>query len=147
MHRHVGGGHTTQPRRPRTKMSPELAALAALFKPQMTCVVRQSGKAVDTFSSVNSSTPDGLLLYQRNYEPGFSEIIVYAYDAGNRRYVRTQLENGGAYAVATSPGPVNGIWDWTVHASLKKYPVLHWERKDGVSRFWVSGKRWVGECK
>lgn len=125
-----------------------LAALAALYKPHMSCVVRAPHQPAYKFFSDTTPTPDGLLLVQRNYAPGFSEIIVFAFDVKHRRYTRTQLTDDGRYKAATSPGPVNGTWSWTniPTSAVPTFPVLHFSRSSGVLRDWYEGTGVAGEC-
>jgi hypothetical protein len=129
-------------------MTHELALLATLFKPHMSCAWRQPGKPAYSFFSDNSVTPGELMLYQRNYASGFEEIIVYAYDSQRHRYVRTQLSNDGYYDAATSPGPVNGTWTFRDVPQLgKKQSVIWWKRTGGISRYWYDGVAGSGECR
>lgn len=108
-------------------MTPELAALAALFKPRMQCVEHQPGHPPDHFTSATHVTGGGTLLVQRNYERGFEEIIVYAYDMKNHRFLRTQLDDQGYMTTAKTSGPVNGVWT---------FGGVRWRRGNGVSYFW-----------
>jgi hypothetical protein len=129
-------------------MTHELVLLAALFKPHMNCVWREPGKPVYHFSSDNSWTAENLMLYQRNYAPGFDEVIAYAYDRNLRRYVRTQLSNDGYHDAATSKGAVNGTWTFIdVPERGKKQGAISWKRNRDVSRYWYDGVAGSGECR
>lgn len=125
-------------------MTHELALLAALFKPHMICTWSEPGKALQRFHSDNVATPSGTLLYQRNYEPGFDEVIVYAYDAARKRYVRTQLSSDGDAASAQSSGPSNGTWRFI---ALHAKGAISWKRTGAVARYWYDGVRGYGECR
>lgn len=124
-------------------MTPELAALSALFKPHMACVARDAH-----FSMQNTYSPDGTQLVQRNYAHGFEEFIVYSYDAAHRRYVRTQLVNDGSYTVLSSPGPNRGVWTFTTLAtSDKERLTLRWKNENGTSTYWYEGTPYRGDCR
>lgn len=122
-------------------MIAELAALAALYKPHMTCVLHEPKQPESSFSSDTAPTQDGLLLVQHNYFKDFSEVITIAYDAKARRYVRTQLTNDGSIATASATPPVNGVWTW------KKIPIpntgtpelIHFGIVNAKLRYWYAG--------
>lgn len=129
-------------------MTHELALLAALFKPEMRCTWKSPEKAAENFLSDNSSTPGGTLLYQRNHSSSFDEIIVYAYDAVRKRYVRTQLSNNGQAAAAVSSGPVNGVWRFTqLSVEGQTDPVIFWKRTAGESSDWYDKVAGRGVCQ
>ena len=88
------------------------------------------------------------MLYQRNYGSGFEEVIVYAYDRDQHRYVRMQLSDDGHYDAATSPGPANGTWTFTdIPEQGKKRSVISWKRTGDVSRYWYDRVAGGGECR
>ena len=121
-------------------MIAELAALAAIYKPHMTCVLHQPKQTDSTFFSDIVPTQDGLLLVQHNYFKGFSEIITIAYDVKARRYVRTQLTNDGSAAVATATAPIDGVWTWKkVRPNSTSVELIHFGTVSGKLRYWYAG--------
>ena len=98
-----------------------LVPLYKLFAPRLSCVWSEPGHKPDRFASTNAISPDGQFIVQRNFESGFSEVIVYSYSQQHHQYVRTQITNAGDYYVATSPGLVNGTWTFT-NVPMKAMP-------------------------
>jgi hypothetical protein len=92
-------------------MISELAALAALYKPHMTCVLHE-GSRTGKFFSDTTATPDERLLIQRNYSKDFSEVIAIGYDEKRHQYVRAQVADDGSVATGTGNAPVNDVWTW-----------------------------------
>jgi hypothetical protein len=121
-------------------MIAELAALAALYKPHMTCVLHE-GSRRQTFFSDTTPTQDGRLLIQRNYSTGFSEVIAIGYDKNKRRYVRAQVTDDGTVSTGVGNGPMQGVWTW------KRYDVpaagaptiIQFGIMDGELRYWYEG--------
>lgn len=90
-----------------------LAPLLDLFGTRESCVWRETGQPPFKFTSESRMSPDDLFLIQRNFNASFSEIIIYTFSQPTKRFVRTQLNDAGKYAVATSPGPQDGWWTFT----------------------------------
>jgi len=122
-------------------MIAELAALAALYKPHMRCVLHVPKQADSSFFSDTARTQDGLLLVQHNYLEGFSEIITIAYDVKARRYVRTQLTNDASIATATATAPIRGVWTWKKRQvpNTAKEELIHFGIVNGKLRYWYAG--------
>lgn len=122
-------------------MIAELAALASLYKPHMTCVLHAPKQADSAFYSDTAPTQDGLLVVQHNYFKGFSEIIAIAFDVKARRYVRTQLTNDGSIGTATATAPINGVWTWKkVQIPNTGSPeLIHFGIVNGKLRYWYAG--------
>ncbi len=128
-------------------MIAELTALATLYSTHQTCVAHSPHRPPTRFFSDTSFTTDKRLLVQRNYDSNSSEIIVFAYDAQRRRYVRTQLTSDGEASSATSPGPVAGVWTWTnVQKSTNGKVIIRHFSKSGSELHYWEGEA-TSECR
>jgi hypothetical protein len=90
-----------------------LGPLYEIFGARESCVWNDHKNPPYHFTSESQFSPDKVFLIQWNHAPGFSEIIVYTYDKQSHRFARTQLDDQGRYAAATSPGPIDGEWTFT----------------------------------